>query len=219
MSRSFASRIFHRSALIVPPSICFWDNFYSTHRIKGKHMEPILQDGDIVLVKKGDFLPYYSSLDKVTLNDIKSLDDEPKTSTTLDQKTDRQHALRIDAIVGKEENKFALWRSPPALSTGDVIAFKSPIAFGKVDVKRVLGLNGQRVRPKDCYNRIEHIRPYSVWLEGDVERSHNDEDTLEYSGSVSKKLIIGKIELILWPPSRIRSIFAIRPPVGRAWWP
>eukprot|EP00554_Chaetoceros_debilis_P002537 CAMPEP_0194091860 /NCGR_PEP_ID=MMETSP0149-20130528/44765_1 /TAXON_ID=122233 /ORGANISM="Chaetoceros debilis, Strain MM31A-1" /LENGTH=183 /DNA_ID=CAMNT_0038776613 /DNA_START=44 /DNA_END=596 /DNA_ORIENTATION=+ len=144
MSRSFARRIFHRSALIVPPSICFWDNFYSTHRIKGKHMEPILQDGDIVLVKKGDFLPYYSSLDKVTLNDIKSLDDEPKTSTTLDQKTDRQHALRIDAIVGKEENKFALWRSPPALSTGDVIAFKSPIAFGKVDVKRVLGLNGQR---------------------------------------------------------------------------
>lgn len=179
-------------------------------------MEPRIQDGDVVLVKKGDFLPYYT-LEKVTLEDLRALDDDPKTSTALDQKTDRQHALRIDAIVGKEENKFALWRSPPALSPGDVIAFYSPIVFGKVDVKRLLGLNGQRVRPKDSYNRIEHIEPYSVWLEGDT--ASNDGETQEYSGSVSKKLVIGRIERILWPPSRVQNIFAVRPAVGRAWWP
>jgi len=207
MASQAARRILSASVIIIPPSIYFNDTFYSTLKVHGNTMEPALQDGDIVLVRKIDFLPYYFQ-EKLSLNDL-----QDDASYKLEQEADRLKSLRMDASVGRPAgDEFTLWRSPPNALPGDVIAFTSPKAMECIDVKRIIGLGGQRIRPKSHYHKIEHIQPYSVWVEGD-----NGSDG--YNGSVVKKLVIGKIDRIVWPPSRWGKVLGLRPPIGRAWWP
>ena len=73
-----------------------------------------------------------------------------------------------------------------------------------------------KVRPKNSYSKIINIRPYSVWVENNSETDFEDSRTFS---SVSKKLLIGQADRIIWPPSRWGKIRRERPAVGRAWWP
>ena len=75
-----------------------------------------------------------------------------------------------------------------------------------------------KVRPKDSYSKIINIPPYSVWVENDNDSFTKSKDSRTF-GALSKNLIIGQVDRIIWPPSRWSSVGNERPAIGRAWWP
>jgi len=72
-----------------------------------------------------------------------------------------------------------------------------------------------QIRPESRFRRIEAIPSFNIWLQGD--NVDNSEDSNAY-GPVSKKLLIGQAERIVWPPSRWGLVKKIAPAEGRAWW-
>jgi hypothetical protein len=72
-----------------------------------------------------------------------------------------------------------------------------------------------KIRPKDSYSKITNIPPYSIWVENDTKLDSGDSRIF---GPVSKKLVLGQADYIIWPPSRWGKIDRKRPAVGRAWW-
>jgi len=170
-------------------------------------MDQTICDGDIVLIRKVDFLPHYFK-NKLTVRDLE--DDE---NDNLEQDNDMRKSLRMDASVGKPAgDSLTLWRSPPMVLPGDVIAFTNPQAMESTEVKRAIGIGGQRIRPKYSYHKIEYLGAYNLWVE-------SDNGIRGYNGSVSKKLMKGTVDRILWPPYRMIKVERVRPPLGRGWWP
>lgn len=202
-ARSKLSSLF----LSVAPAVYFFDTFYSIKRVQDDSMEKSLCEGDIVLIRKADFLPHYFKK-KLTLNDL-----EEHESDSLDEDNDVRKSIRMDAVSGKPPaDALSLWRSPPMVLPGDVIAFTNPQDMNNLQLKRVTGIGGQRIRPRRMIHKIEHIRPYDLWVE-------SDNGQIAYNGSVSKKLMKGKVDRILWPPSKMGKVPRVRPPRGRHWWP
>lgn len=76
--------------------------------------------------------------------------------------------------------------------------------------------NESKIRPRDSYNTIKNIPPYSVWVENDNEEYSCDSRKF---GAVSKNLVVGQVDRIVWPISRWGRLDRERPAVGRAWWP
>ena len=126
----------------------------------------------------------------------------------------------MDISVGKNSvDAFTLWRSPPNALPGDLVLITNPNTFTpmKNHVRRLIGLPSQKVR---SFQKIETIPPYSIWVEGE-NKTQSNEDTGDSSlyGPVSKKLLIGQVQCIIWPPTRWGFVERIRPPSGRVWWP
>ena len=146
ITNSPLKRALFATTLTLPIAVFINDCFYSIFTVKGTSMEPSLKEGDVVLVRKVDFLPYYFHNEKKgpTVQDIiKRGNADP-----LDEVTDRQKAIKIDASVGKSAgNQFTLWRGPPTCLPGDVVLLKSPAAFTPVEFhsKRLIALGGQLV--------------------------------------------------------------------------
>ena len=139
-------KVLSATALAVPPVILFRDKFYSTYSVKDDSMEPILRRNDIVLVRKADFFPYYHK-HGLGMGDLEMSDSSPK----IDEETDRIKTMRMDAAVGSQPiNEYTIWSSPPISLPGDVIAIKNPQRFSSdnVEMKRIIGLGGQRVRQR-----------------------------------------------------------------------
>ena len=177
--------------LILPITIWTVDNLYGFYKVSGSSMEPTFKSGDVVLVRKSDtkFLVGYDKDDK----DIKAV---------------RLHESRL-GIGGDWISK------PPLVTKGDVVIFLSPVNPNETNIKRVIGLGGQHVQPPDRFQRAVLIPKFSVWVEGDC--STNSEDSRNY-GPISKKLLVGKAERIVWPPSRWGNIAVNEPSLGRSWW-
>lgn len=155
-------------------------------------------EGDVVLVRKVDLLPIV-----LPFSTIHS-DEELSTRARL---------LRAD---GNGEQALLLSR-PPIVLPGDVVVFDNPArAFPKEpNIKRVVALGGQVMRPRDRFQSLETIPKFNMWLEGDNVKKSEDSNTF---GPVSKKLLVGRAERVLWPPSRWRRIQRVPPSEGRAWW-
>jgi signal peptidase I len=195
------------AALVIPPLIYFNDTFFSIQKVKNDHMVPDLKQGDLVLVQKGELLPAFFH-SKITANDL--VDDNDR----LGEDIDRRKSLRMDAAAGKAPtDNFTFWRSPPILMPGEVAVFTNPQDMGSVEIKRVVGLGGQRMRPKASLHKIEYVDPYSLWLESD------NQDNGNYNGSVSKKLLRGRAVRVIWPLDRWKDVTTRKPQIGRAWWP
>jgi Signal peptidase, peptidase S26 len=73
-----------------------------------------------------------------------------------------------------------------------------------------------KLRPRSRFQRFEQIPPHHIWVEGD---NAGDSEDSNHHGPISKKLMIGKAERIVWPPSRWNSIERVKPMAGKAWWP
>lgn len=210
MSHQLANTL-RGAVLTVCPLYFVKDNFFSIHRVKGDGMSPSICDGDFVLVKKADFLPGWTH-EKLSVNDLN--DDSPK----LDEVNDRHLALRMDEISGiSRSSQMTLWRYPPMILPGDIVASYNPSTFRQVEFRRVVALGGQRVRKRGSYHKIINLRPYSFYAENDKIESEFETDIR--SEGVSKKLLIGKVERIIWPPARCGKIQRRKPTVGRSWWP
>jgi signal peptidase I len=170
-------------------------------------MSPILKRGDIVIIQRAELLPAYFQ-EKLTVNDLN--DDN---SIKIDEQNDREKAIRIDELSGKASiDSLTLWRTPPLVMPGDIVAFKNPKETNTVAFSRILGLGSQRIRPKSSLHKIERVNQYSLWVESDSE-------TDGFNGPISKKLLLGKVVKIIWPLSRKGDVPKLRPPLGRAWWP
>mmetsp|Transcript_27269 Transcript_27269/g.31168 ORF Transcript_27269/g.31168 Transcript_27269/m.31168 type:complete len:221 (+) Transcript_27269:287-949(+) len=212
-------KILSATCMITPPIILFKDSFYSIHTVQDDSMDPFLQRDDIVLIRKVDFLPHYRK-HGMEIKDLQETKEDHNTNTKIDEETDRIKSQRMDIIgAGKApSDALTFWSGPPHFLPGDVVAFKCPqVSFpAKIQMKRLVGLGGQRIRPIHSYHKIENIPPYSLWVEND--NLSNEEDSRKF-GAISKKLTLGQVECIIWPSSRWNKIERIRPAVGRAWWP
>jgi signal peptidase I len=180
------------SSLLLTFPVAVWtiDNLYGLYRVSGSSMEPTFQSGDIVLVRKSD-TPLAGP--------------DPHDP---DLKAVRLHEARLG--MGGD------WISrPPLVKQGDVVVFASPANPQDANIKRIIAVGGQQLQPPDRFRRIETIPKYSVWVEGD--NRSNSQDSRHY-GSVSKKLLVGKAECVVWPPSRWAKVETGTIPQGRAWW-
>ena len=96
---------------------------------------------------------------------------------------------------------------PPLALSGHIVVFKNPAsAFpDKLSIKRVIGLGGQIVRFRNgSRNRLNSIPPYSLYVEGD--NLENLKYNRQLGHTISKGLLLGVAEYILWPPSRWKKI-------------
>ncbi|KAH9049588.1 peptidase S24/S26A/S26B/S26C [Lactarius hengduanensis] len=87
---------------------------------------------------------------------------------------------------------------------GDVVAFRSPQEHGKLLVKRLVALPGDKVKTLPPYPDVEVVVPEGHgWLEGDA--SFNSEDSNHF-GPVPLALIDSKLTYVVWPPKRLGAI-------------
>jgi len=169
-------------------------------------MSPTLQDGDVVLVRKSD-----TSLFQFFRKRNNDTRDNPDDD---DDDTERIHR-QLDSLKA-QRRPFWYHSRPPDSSLGDVVVFASPMIFPiELQVKRVVALGGQRVRPANKKRSVRSIPHYGLWMEGDNDK--NSQDSCYY-GPVNKKLLVGQAEMIVWPPTRIGLVRRLKPHMGKAWW-
>ena len=115
--------------------------------------------------------------------------------------------------------KFSYWLSEP--KRGDVVVFEYPLDTSKDDVKRVIGLPGEKIEIRDSKLYINDIlveEPYlptelkfpdfgpvevpenAYFMMGD--NRNNSIDSRDW-GFVERELLIGKSQFIYWPLDRI----------------
>jgi len=84
---------------------------------------------------------------------------------------------------------------------GDVVAFRSPQEHGKLLVKRLVALPGDKVKTLPPYPDEEVVIPEGHgWLEGDA--PFNSEDSNHF-GPVPLALIDSRLTCVLWPLDRV----------------
>ena len=199
------------------------DSFYSLHRVKGESMDPALMDGDVILVRRSDIIPWRSKQqDEATIreyNRSRSSADENNnvTATTIKDSKERQRIRQIDASWGCHHQESLIYTpSAPLMLAGDVAIFASPNYYPvRYAVKRIDSTGQHRIRSADALRNVETVPADCVWVEGD--NKDKSEDSRDY-GPLSKRLLVGKVERILWPPSKWgRMIERKKPPPGRVW--
>jgi signal peptidase I len=200
-------------------------------------MEPALQDGDVLLVRKADVLPHL---------DWKRWTSSSSSASSYEEEEKNQTALRViaqDAQSGRpigENNVGYTYLHPPTIhQLGAVVVYRAPDAekypSSEFRVKRVVGLGGQIVRPRENWHRIERVPPFALWVEGDnngdIKNDENEKeafakrnnhygksiDSRTY-GPICKNLVEGVAERIIWPPSRWSVVSNVTPSVPRSWW-
>lgn len=92
-------------------------------------------------------------------------------------------------------------KSPDSLERGDVIMFHSPSDPEKLMTKRVVGLQGDVIIPRNkSYPRNQALIPRNhLWVEGD--NSFHSIDSNDF-GPISQGLVVGKVVSIIWPFGR-----------------
>jgi signal peptidase I len=194
----------------IPAIICFRDCFFALSRVHGSSMEPALKDGDILLVRKCDA----GSITSLLLTD----DNGPVND-------DRECAVRYERLQqglqsGTTGGGGWLASRPPLALPGQVLVYQNPLSVAKeYFIKRVAAVGGQWLRHEYRHNarpdeqfettrynydyRLEALPPHTVYVEGD---NHQNSVDSRSTGPISKNLVVGVAEYVVWPPTRWRRI-------------
>jgi signal peptidase I len=120
-------------SLAVTIPFCVWwtDTIFSVYKVKGKSMEPSLQDGDVILVRKSDLLPFFFPNPRL------------------------QHHVGTTITTPANATEYFISKHPTPFP-GDVVVYKNPMAFpDEFIIKRVVGVGGQYVsNEKICVSNI-----------------------------------------------------------------
>lgn len=236
--------------MALPLAVYARDSFVSLYRVRGSSMHPVLHDGDVVIVARCDFFPRRRRREDAAVirsyererERIWRLSRErgggeggaevlaaAGTSTDADAGVADETAYRdakeresirlVDAGWERHDHDSLFRTTIPTVRKGDVVVFRSPNAYPvRKSVKRVVSTGGQRVRPRGDLRTVRTVPQDCLWVEGDNSESPN-EDSCTY-GPVNKRLILGRVERIVWPPSRWgTSVERKRPAAGRVWSP
>lgn len=163
-------------------------------------MEPSLRDGDIVLVRKCDSGALADAVVRLLVS-----------SDNNSGETERARVRRYEQLQGASQYVPAskLYECPPTALTGHVVVYKDPEkAFPtELTVKRVVGLGGQwlRVSSSETNNsrRLQSLPGYTLHVEGDNRDKSRDS---RHVGPISKNLLVGVAEYVVWPPTRWQRI-------------
>lgn len=99
----------------------------------------------------------------------------------------------------KDRILLHMWKPTRDLRRGMLVAFWSPAHPEHMAVKRIVALEGDRVRTKRPYEfEWEDVPVGHVWVEGDNVREDRSIDSNRY-GPLSKSLIVGKAVGVVWP--------------------
>mmetsp|Transcript_32191 Transcript_32191/g.52013 ORF Transcript_32191/g.52013 Transcript_32191/m.52013 type:complete len:165 (+) Transcript_32191:966-1460(+) len=95
--------------------------------------------------------------------------------------------------------KVSLWRY--RYVRGDVVCFYAPDNPNRLHVKRLIALEGDYIRPRDYrWGGLQKIPRGHGWVEGDNLSYSNDSNVY---GPIPLGLIEGRVQAVVWPPSRI----------------
>jgi signal peptidase I len=166
------------------------DTTFSFATVQGESMAPTLKSGDVVLVRRRDF-PLLLGL--ITGGETK--DDVQK---------------RVD------RNDWMQGIMATQLTTvpGEIVVVRNPLVLNnnhaaqsdRLYIKRVIGVGGQWLVHSNLNNafRLEELPSYTVFVQGDNVDNSIDSRLL---GPISRNLVIGKAEYIVWPPTRWQRLY------------
>lgn len=153
-------RLFTSVALSVPPIVYINDNIVTIETIHDDSMQPALQKGDLVLVRRIElFLNHSLSVDD--LNQSERLDEDDETndsdssspSTYIDHQDEKDLSNLIDIRRHNQEEGGGDWWNfrPLNCLPGNVVLLKNPRKFKPIDIqaRRLVALGGQKVRSFD----------------------------------------------------------------------
>jgi signal peptidase I len=187
-------------------------------------MHPTLQDGDIVWVKKCSLLPWMSLFGNNKKHDhLLLVEKEEKEDGNNDfMNHQQQHAAEQEkARLIRYERMHGIVHPPGWFLQsiipipGQIIAYQNPYnPHREYIVQRVIGVGGQWIqRNAGSGNnnnnihsyRFELLPIYNVFVEGD-NQDHHPHSPFSEGRTVSRNLVTGVVETILWPPSRWQTI-------------
>jgi len=175
-------------------------------RVRGGSMEPDLHDGDWLWVRKCDS----GSLLRAAKATITGSDDD--NNPRKDDDEERQRVVRYEMLQGITNHVGLLLARPPAVAAGDIVVYQLPTELNKEYlVKRCIGVGGMWVRqehPADPYYktneayqyRLQALPPFTVYVEGSNKEQSVDDSRKH--GPISKNLVVGIAEYVVWPPTR-----------------
>lgn len=219
----------------VPLMIWARDNLIGLVRVQGPSMEPTLQQGDVLMVRKADA----GVLPRLVCSLFVGEDENDTQGDSSSSSGRSSHMLNPPPAAigshGSGEPLFArLYDRPPRVRTGQVVVLKSvDTAFPEEwHIKRVWGTAGSWVQIEN--GKIQRGYPTSSSSSsssssGDSSSSRNrrvyrrlqgipphalyvggdnedcSRDSRHY-GPVSQNLLVGVAEYVVWPPWRMQKI-------------
>ncbi|BGP12553.1 hypothetical protein JCM10213_004862 [Rhodosporidiobolus nylandii] len=113
---------------------------------------------------------------------------------------DSSHMYRDIVLVNRYTALAAALGDKAQFKPGDVVALKSPVDPSRLLIKRLVALPNSLVRTLPPYPESTVRVPQGhCWIEGDERFHSRDSNTL---GPIPLGCMEGRVEWILWPPSR-----------------
>jgi signal peptidase I len=169
----------------IPFLVALRDTTLSFATVSGDSMTPTLQPGDVVLVRRRD-LPWWLGL---IMGQAK--DEEQKRVDRHDWMQGIMTAHRLTTVPGE----IVVVRNPLLLNNS------TKSNNDRLYIKRVIGVGGQWLVHSHVNQafRLEELPSYTVFVQGD-----NVDDSIDSRllGPISRHLVVGQAEWIVWPPSR-----------------
>ena len=143
-SSSLARRMLATTASSLPVLVLLRDQWLGVSRVHGSSMEPLLKDGDVLLVRKADA----GSLLRGLLSGLLRGDDSDSNSDYHEE--ERQRVVRYELLQGglTQHHTGLLYCRPPTVVAGDLVVYQNPGQMARREflVKRAIGVGGQWIR-------------------------------------------------------------------------